>query len=82
MYWELVHAGSKFTLTVLYPIAFISIRMSSMFVAVSPGNTSEAGGLVGTLTPPPTAASSSLMPPHPMSTGTVELPPVGSTVSV
>ncbi len=34
------------------------------------------------MTPPPTAASSSLMPPHPISVGTEEVPPDGSTTRV
>src|SRR6267143_3059016 len=82
MYCEPVHEGSKLTLTMLYPIAFNSMSRSSMFVADSPGNTTEGVDVGGCCTPPPTAASSSLIPPHPIRTGTEVVPALGSTVSV
>ena len=53
-----------------------------MFVADSPGNTTEGVDVGGCCTPPPTAASSSLIPPHPIRTGTEVGPVVGSTTSV
>src|SRR2546428_7239935 len=66
----------------LYPIAFSSMSRSSMFVADSPGNTTEGVDIGGCCTPPPTAASSSLIPPHPIRTGTEVVPLVGSTLNV
>jgi len=53
-----------------------------MFVADSPGKTTEGVDVGGCCTPPPTAASSSLIPPHPIRTGTEVVPLLGSTVSV